>query len=57
MADKTYQQISPVRSSLFAASVLISATLLLSPQLALAQFTQQGPELVGRRQHRHRGRA
>jgi hypothetical protein len=32
---------------LFAASVLILATLLFSSQLALAQFTQQGPKLVG----------
>jgi hypothetical protein len=39
--------ISPARSSLFAASVLISATLLFSSQPALAQFTQQGPKLVG----------
>jgi hypothetical protein len=31
----------------FRASVLIFATLLLSSQLALAQFTQQGPKLVG----------
>jgi hypothetical protein len=36
-------------SRLFGAlsSVLISATLLFSSQLALAQFTQQGPKLVG----------
>jgi hypothetical protein len=34
-------------SRLFGALVLISATLLLSSQLALAQFTQQGPKLVG----------
>ena len=33
--------------SSFRASVLISATLLFSLQLALAQFTQQGPKLVG----------
>jgi hypothetical protein len=32
---------------LFAASVLILATQLFSSQLALAQFTQQGPKLVG----------
>ena len=32
---------------LFAASVLIFAALLFSSQLALAQFTQQGPKLVG----------
>ena len=32
---------------LFGASVLISAALLFSSQLALAQFTQQGPKLVG----------
>jgi hypothetical protein len=34
-------------SRLFGALVLIFATLLLSSQLALAQFTQQGPPLVG----------
>ncbi len=40
--------ISPVRlSRLFGASVLISATLLFSSQLALAQFSQQGSKLVG----------
>ena len=40
--------ISFVRSwRLFPASVLIFAALLLSSQLALAQFTQQGPKLVG----------
>jgi hypothetical protein len=40
--------ISHGRSSrLFGASVLISAALLFSSQLALAQFTQQGPKLVG----------
>jgi hypothetical protein len=32
---------------LFAAFVLIFVALLLSSQLALAQFTQQGPKLVG----------
>jgi hypothetical protein len=32
---------------IFKASVLAAATLLLSWQLALAQFTQQGPKLVG----------
>jgi hypothetical protein len=31
----------------FGASVLISAALLFSSPLALAQFTQQGPKLVG----------
>jgi hypothetical protein len=31
----------------FAASILIFVALLLSSQLALAQFTQQGPKLVG----------
>ena len=31
----------------FGASALISVALLLSSQLALAQFTQQGPKLVG----------
>jgi hypothetical protein len=39
--------ILPVRPSLLAVSVLIIATLLYSSQLALAQFTQQGPKLVG----------
>jgi hypothetical protein len=39
--------ISHARSSLFAASVLIFASLFFSSQLALAQFTQQGPKLVG----------
>ena len=40
--------ISLVRSwRLFAACVLIFAALLFSSQLALAQFTQQGPKLVG----------
>ena len=40
--------ISYVKSSrLFGASVLICAALLVSSQLALAQFTQQGPKLVG----------
>jgi hypothetical protein len=40
--------ISHVRSwRFFAASVLILAALLFSSQLALAQFTQQGPKLVG----------
>jgi hypothetical protein len=34
-------------SRLFGASFLILATLFSSPQLALAQFTQQGPSLVG----------
>jgi hypothetical protein len=58
MAEKTYQEIaaeyapwpiSPVRSSLFTALVLISAALILPSHLALAQsvFTQQGPKLVG----------
>jgi hypothetical protein len=32
-------------SRIFKASVLAAATLLLSSQLALAQFTQQGPKL------------
>ena len=32
---------------LFGASILIFAAVLFSPQLALAQFTQQGPKLVG----------
>jgi hypothetical protein len=35
------------RSSLFAISVLIITTLLLSSQVTLAQFTQQGWKLVG----------
>jgi hypothetical protein len=40
--------ISPVGSSRsFAAPLLIFVALLLSSQLALAQFTQQGPKLVG----------
>jgi hypothetical protein len=40
--------ISQVRSlRLLRASILISAALLFSSQLALAQFTQQGPKLVG----------
>src|SRR5437870_5081803 len=40
--------ISHVRASrLFGASALIFATLLFSSQLALAQFAQQGPKLVG----------
>jgi hypothetical protein len=40
---------SHVRSSrLFDASILIIGTLLFSSHLALAQFTQQGPMLVGR---------
>src|SRR5271168_1541823 len=39
--------ISLAWSRLFGASVLISAALLFSSQLALAQFTQQGPKLVG----------
>jgi hypothetical protein len=34
-------------SRIFKASFLAAATLLLSSQLALAQFTQQGPKLVG----------
>jgi hypothetical protein len=34
-------------STIFKASVVAVATLLLSSQLALAQFTQQGPKLVG----------
>jgi hypothetical protein len=34
-------------SRLYGAAVLISAALLFSSQLALAQFTQQGPKLVG----------
>jgi hypothetical protein len=34
-------------SRIFKASVLAAATLLLSWQMALAQFTQQGPKLVG----------
>jgi antibiotic biosynthesis monooxygenase (ABM) superfamily enzyme len=41
-------RISQVRLwRLFGASVLISATLFFSSQLALAQFSQQGPKLVG----------
>jgi hypothetical protein len=34
-------------SRIFKASALAAATVLLSSQLALAQFTQQGPKLVG----------
>ena len=34
-------------SRLFGALVLITAALLFSSQLALAQFSQQGPKLVG----------
>jgi lipocalin len=37
----------PLSPRLFRASVLFSATLLFSSQMALAQFTQQGPKLVG----------
>jgi hypothetical protein len=37
--------VRPSRS--FAASILIFVALLFSPQLALAQFTQQGPKLAG----------
>jgi hypothetical protein len=42
-------QVWPIisRAKLFGASVLIIATLFFSSQLALAQFTQQGPKLVG----------
>jgi hypothetical protein len=36
-----------MKSKLYGAAVLISAALLFSSQLALAQFTQQGPKLVG----------
>jgi hypothetical protein len=40
--------ISHIESSrIFKASVLAAATLLVSSQLAPAQFTQQGPKLVG----------
>jgi hypothetical protein len=50
-----YQRIqpaAPITASiglprLFGASILIFAALLFSPQSALAQFTQQGPKLVG----------
>ena len=42
------ERLARVRPSrLFGALVLISAALLFSSQLALAQFTQQGPKLVG----------
>jgi lipocalin len=37
----------PLSPRLFRASVLFLATLLFSSQMALAQFTQQGPKLVG----------
>jgi lipocalin len=39
--------IGPLSPRPFRASVLLSATLLFSSQMALAQFTQQGPKLVG----------
>jgi hypothetical protein len=39
--------ISNLRLSRLAGAVLISAVLLLPSQLALAQFAQQGPKLVG----------
>jgi hypothetical protein len=43
-----HRPISHVRSSRsFGASILILVALLLSSQLALAQFTQQGPKLAG----------
>jgi hypothetical protein len=50
-----YQRIQPgapmigskASPRLSGASILIFAALLFSPQLALAQFTQQGPKLVG----------
>src|SRR5277367_4841106 len=48
MTGRVRPFISHVRSSRsFGASLLIFATLLFSSQLALAQFTQQGPKLVG----------
>jgi hypothetical protein len=48
MTSLVWPFISHVRSSRsFGASVLIFAALLFSSQLALAQFTQQGPKLVG----------
>ena len=37
----------PLSPRLFRASVLFSATLFFSSEMALAQFTQQGPRLVG----------
>jgi hypothetical protein len=37
----------PLSPRLFRASVLFSATLFFSSEMALAQFTQQGPKLVG----------
>jgi hypothetical protein len=37
----------PLSLRLFRAPVLFSATLFFSSQMALAQFTQQGPKLVG----------
>jgi hypothetical protein len=46
MTARVWPIIPHVRWSSFGALVLISATLLFS-QLALAQFTQQGPKLVG----------
>jgi hypothetical protein len=40
-------RVRPISHVRFGALVLISATLLFSSQLALAQFSQQGPKLVG----------
>ena len=37
----------PLSPRLFRAFILFSATLLFSSQMALGQFTQQGPKLVG----------
>src|SRR5580704_8783917 len=37
----------PLSPRLFRACIPFSATLLFSSQMALAQFTQQGPKLVG----------
>jgi hypothetical protein len=48
MSRKPSSRISHIGSSrIFKASLLAVATLLLSSQLALAQFTQQGSKLVG----------
>jgi hypothetical protein len=48
MTARVWPIISHVRSlRSFGASVLIFAAMVFSPQLALAQFTQQGPKLVG----------
>jgi hypothetical protein len=47
VTTRVWPFISHVRSSRPFGAVLIFAALLFSSQLALAQFTQQGPKLVG----------